>query len=139
MPKPKAETKEVRRERLKTALEQTSFPCDDLRPIIINAIHNHSGSLEVLQSAIGCMFLCMYMGRRVMQIVHSLSTIRKYERILGITFKELPFISDVTENSTRSVGYNIALGAADFWDYVRGAKLPGNDNLSSVDATPEPV
>jgi len=137
----KAETREQRREKLRKELDDLDFSNSRIKSIIIESFQKYYGSLPSYQSAVGCLFLCMMMGRRAMQIVHSTKTIAKYERILGIKFKELDFIKDKTENSTRSVGYNLAVKAVDFWDFVRGPKLPDNDYLTPpegrIDFPPE--
>lgn len=132
-----SETKQQRKERLSAALDSVILPNDQLRSIISNAIKNYTGNMEILQAAIGCLFLSIYLGRRTMQVVHSPRTIRRYEAALGIKFKELSFIPETTENSSRSLGYQIAIAAENFWDYVRGSKPSGNDHLGSLEDLPQ--
>jgi len=122
----------------RAAIDAVDWPHDDVKSIIANAIRDYKGNLEVLSSAIGCMFLCMYMGRRVMQVVYTPKTIQKYQRILGnVKFKDLPFIPDTTPNSERSIGYMWAMSLESFWDVVKGTKHPQNDIVSGVDVLPE--
>ena len=116
------ESKEARRRIMNEAIDNTVWPDEQLKFIITKAVREYKGNLETLSSAIGCMFLCMYFGRRVMQVVYTLQTIRTYERVLQVRFKELSFIPDITPNSERSVGYNWARSLDKFWDGVRGAK-----------------
>jgi len=131
------EDKEARRLVMNEAIDNADWPSEELRLIITRAAREHKGNLETLSSAIGCMFLCMYFGRRVMQIVYTLQTIRTYERVLRVRFKDLPFIPDTTPNSERSVGYNWARSLDNFWDGVRGAKLPWNDFVAESGHSPE--
>ena len=133
MPKQKAETKEERREKLRRELDALDFSNGEIKSIIIESFQRYHGSIPSYQSAVGCLFLCMMMGRRAMQVVHSPKTIAKYEKILGVKFKDLDFIKDETDNSFRSVGYVLARKASDFWDFVRGPKSPENDYLNSPD------
>ena len=133
MLKPKAEIKEEKRKQLQKELNDLNFSNVRIKSIIIESFQNYHGSLPSYQSAVGCLFLCMMMGRRAMQVVHSPKTIAKYEKILGVKFKDLDFIKDETENSYRSVGYTLARKAVDFWDFVRGPKSPENDYLNTPD------
>lgn len=124
-----------RRQALKLALDSTDFPHDEVKRIISDALHKYRGNLDTFQSAIGCLLLCVYLGRRVMQVVHDPKTIQKYESILGVKFKELSFIPETTLNSERSFGFKLASAASNFWKYIRSAK-PARNNEWDVPPTP---
>jgi len=134
MTKSKTETKEERKKRHATAVEQVEWNDGKLKEIITGSIRDFpGGNIETLESAIGCLFLCMYMGRRVMQIVHNPKTIANYEKLLGIKFKDLDFIQNTTELSERSIGYTLANDMQRFWDVVRGtAQVEGRDIVTGI-------
>ncbi len=50
--------------------------------------------------------------------MHSVGTVKKYEKILGIIAKER--FPEYTSHTDRSVGYNIWSKLTNFWRVVRG-------------------
>jgi hypothetical protein len=66
--------------------------------------------------------LGQYVGWRVLVLMHSKATIRKYERILNIVVRdEFP---DEGAESDRSIAYKAANALSNFWKIVSGeAKL----------------
>ena len=93
-------------------------PADQLIPIVKNAIDNFKGQSPELESAIGFLFMGHAFGWKMMHLVHSQATVKKYEGILGIKAKEV-FPPD-TNHSRRSVGYSIASKLSNFWKAVKG-------------------
>ena len=57
-------------------------------------------------------------GWKVLYVQHSVATVKKYEKILGIVAKER--FPESTEHSDRSIGYNIVKSLNNFWRVVRG-------------------
>jgi hypothetical protein len=109
--------KTQRRLRWENALRDIEFP-ENVDSIIKKAFHNYSGDLTVLESAIGAMFLGSIIGWKPIVIIHSPRTVKRYEQILGIKFKE--FLPDETKISDRSKGYELAMMLDNFWQGVTG-------------------
>ena len=64
----------------------------------------------------------LYMGHtfgwKVLYVCHSVATVKKYEKILGIVAKER--FPEFTEHSDRSLGYRVAKTLTNFWRVIRG-------------------
>ena len=90
----------------------------DLDRIEKEAVIDFKGQLDELEKAIGMLRLGHHVGWRVLVIAHSKRTIRKYEQILGITFRE--FFPETGPSSNRSLGYVIASKLENFWKAVSG-------------------
>ena len=98
------------------------FPSDCAK-IIADAL-DKGGQAPELESAIGMLYVGHALGWKVLYIVHSVATIEKYERILGIKVKER--FEESTAHSERSLGFRIASKLTNFWRVVRGLdKHPG--------------
>lgn len=76
------------------------------------------GSFTELESALGMLYMGHAFGWKVLYIIHSASTVRKYERILGIIAKE-EFPAE-TDHSNRSLAFGVAKKVSNFWKAVRG-------------------
>lgn len=97
-------------------------PSDQIEPLISHAISNFKGNASELESAIGMYFMGHAFGWRVMYMVHSIATVRKYERILGIVAKdEFP---EVTPHSDRSMAFRVGRSVSNFWKAVKGENRP---------------
>ena len=82
------------------------------------AIRNFKGQLPTLEAAIGALLVGEKMSWKVLYLVHDKSTIRKYEKILGVNFKkDLPIDTPL---STKSLAYNAVQGVSNFWKAVKG-------------------
>lgn len=93
-------------------------PADELVGIVSNAIKNFEGQGNELESAIGMLFVGHAYGWRVVYIQHSIATVRKYERILGIVAKDV--FPDRTKLSKNSVGFRVAETVSNFWKAIKG-------------------
>jgi len=82
------------------------------------AIAGFSGSLEELEKAIGMLVLGYHFGWKVLLLVHSKRTIRKYEKILGIQVKVL--FEPEGPSAQRSMGLDLAKKIGNFWQVVSG-------------------
>lgn len=90
---------------------------------------NFKGQADKLETAIGAFILAYQVGWRVLYIVHNKRTIRQYEEILGINFRE--FFPEEGPSSTRSLGYKIAQKLEKFWQVVSGdIKVEGKREIS---------
>lgn len=94
--------------------EQTS----QLQGIEDKAITNFSGTLDELESALGMLRMGHHFGWRVLYLIHSKKTIRKYEEILDIKIREL--FPEEGPSAERSIGLALAKKASNFWKVVSG-------------------
>jgi len=82
------------------------------------AIANFAGDLGELESALGMLQLGHQYGWRVLYLLHSKATIRKYESILGISVKdEFP---EAGPSAERNNGYRVIQKLGKFWKVVSG-------------------
>jgi hypothetical protein len=79
--------------------------------------------LDELESALGMYMLGFHFGWKVLYLIHSKRTIRKYEGILGIKLSETfePFGPD----ADRTNAFHLSQAVSNFWKAVSGdEKLP---------------
>ena len=94
-----------------------------IREIEEKAIAEFAGDLDVLESALGMLRLGHHFGWRVLYLIHSKQTVRKYEEILGIRIREV--FPETGPSSYRSIGLNLAERFTNFWKVVGGQiKIP---------------
>lgn len=99
-----------------------------LENIEARAIANFQGSFPDLESALGMLRMGHHFGWRVIYLVHSKATVRKYEGILGIRVRDL--FPDEGPSSHRSAGFKIAQSVGNFWKIVSGAvKVQGRSTI----------
>ncbi|MFC5496278.1 hypothetical protein ACFPOE_01910 [Caenimonas terrae] len=94
------------------------------------AVHRFSGNFDELESALGMYVLGRHVGWKVLFILHSKKTIKKYEEILGISVRE-EFEEEGPE-SMRSVGYSIAKTFSNFWKVVSGEEKVDRTNWREI-------
>lgn len=82
------------------------------------AIVRFDGNLDELEAAVGMFMLGRHFGWKVLYILHSKKTIRKYEEILGITVRD-EFPAEGPD-ADRSVGFNALKKVTNFWKAVSG-------------------
>lgn len=82
------------------------------------AVASFSGSLEELEKAIGMLIVGYHFGWKVLMLVHSKRTIKKYEKILGIEVRE--FFPAEGNSAKRSMGLDLAKQIGNFWQVVSG-------------------
>lgn len=91
----------------------------ELSRIEREAIARFSGDLTELEAALGVLRIGHHFGWRVLVLIHNKRTIRKYEQILAINFRE--FFPAEGPSHERSIGYGIAKQIGNFWKAVSGA------------------
>jgi hypothetical protein len=96
----------------------TSQQRGDLDRIELDAIARYTGDLTQLESALGMLRMGYHFGWKVLYIVHSKRTIRKYEEVLGIKVREL-FPAE-GPSSYRNNGYRLIEAASNFWKVISG-------------------
>ena len=96
------------------------------------AVAHFSGSLEDLEKAVGMMMVGYHFGWKVLLLVHSKRTIKKYESILNIDIKE--FFPAEGRSAKRSMGLDLAKQIGNFWQVVSGdIKVENRRNIEDVD------
>lgn len=94
-----------------------------LDAIEANAIAEFTGQLDELESALGMLRMGHHMGWKVLYIIHSKQTIRKYEEILGIKIRDI--FPEKGPSSYRSYGLQFAEMCGNFWKAAGGdIKIP---------------
>jgi hypothetical protein len=86
--------------------------------IVNEAATRFKGQIDELEGAIGVLFVGHLYGRRVITLIHNKRTLRKYEEILGLTFKDE--FDDVGPLADKSLGYVAAEKLQAFWKAVAG-------------------
>lgn len=95
------------------------IPTDkELIEIMGNAIKGFKGDATELEAAIGLLFVSRKVGWKPMYLIHTKKTIKKYEKILGISIRD--FSPEEGELAHKSVGYKLAQGVSNFWKAVQG-------------------
>lgn len=94
------------------------------------AIFNFAGSLDELEGALGMYMLGRHFGWKVLYVIHSKKTIRKYEEILGITVRE-EFV-EAGPDAQRSNGYRAVEAASNFWKAITSGQIPDKRGASKA-------
>ena len=94
----------------------------DTEKIIKKAIDNFEGQYPTLESAIGALVLGQFVGWRVLRIIHGSNTYNKYEKILGIKFKNLcaPDTDGEGIIARRNLGFRYAKKIKSYWKVATG-------------------
>jgi hypothetical protein len=100
-----------------------------LREIEEEAIATFAGDIDLLESVIGMLRVGHHYGWRVLYLVHSKQTIRKYEEILGHRIRDI--FPETGPSAYRSVGLNLAERYSNFWKVV-GCEIKIPRRKSSV-------
>lgn len=88
-----------------------------------NAISGFTGQLDELESALGMLAMGHHFGWKVLYLIHSKKTIRKYEDILGIKIRDI--FPEKGPSSYRSYGLTLAEKIGNFWKVAGGdIKIP---------------
>ena len=78
--------------------------------------------MPTLEAAIGAYVVGLKIGWKPLLLVHDKKTLSKYEKILGINFRdELP---EVGELANKSIAWNAAQRVSNYWKAVKG-EIPG--------------
>lgn len=97
------------------------------------AVARFSGSLEELEKAIGMLMVGYHFGWKVLLLVHSKRTIKKYESILDIDIKE--FFPAEGNSARRSMGLDLAKQIGNFWQVVSGdIKVENRRDIEDVES-----
>ena len=98
---------------------------------IQRTVENYQGDATVLGNALGALVLGRYVGWRVLRVVYSSNSYSKYQKILGIQFRDVLRERDIY--AKKSLGLSILDEVGGFWDFCRSsagsAELHGKHNL----------
>ncbi|MEJ8855619.1 hypothetical protein WKW79_13620 [Variovorax robiniae] len=92
---------------------------DQILSLVDRATDEFRGELVELESAIGMLLIGRQYGWRVILLVHSPATVRKYLKILGLKHlrEALPEVGVLAH---RSNAWRLVDGTQNFWKAVRG-------------------
>lgn len=92
---------------------------EQIMSLVDRTTDQFSGELSELESAIGMLLIGRFYGWKVMMLIHSPATIRKYLKILGL--KNLrDVLPEVGVLAHRSNAWRMIEGTNNFWKVVRG-------------------
>ena len=81
-------------------------------------IGEFKGQIPTLESAIGAFIVGRRFGWKVLYLVHDKKTIRKYEDILGVRFRDE--LDPEGDQSHRSLAFRLQEKVSNFWKAVSG-------------------
>lgn len=106
----------------------TAAQKQQLQEIEESAIISFKGQLDELESALGMLRMGHHFGWKVLYLIHSKRTIRKYEEILDIKIREI--FPETGPSSYRSYGFRLAETYTNFWKVVGGdIKIPDRKKI----------
>ncbi len=82
-------------------------------------------NLDELESALGMYMIGFHFGWKVLYVIHSKRTIRKYEEILGISIREQ--FPEFGPDADRTNAHKVIQAVSSFWKLVSGEEKPGLD------------
>ena len=93
----------------------------ELERIEGDAIAKFRGDAGDLESALGMLRMGHHYGWKVLYLVHSKATIRKYEGILGVKIRDV--FPEEGPSAYRSAAFRLAETVSNFWKFISG-ELP---------------
>jgi len=94
----------------------------ELFALVDEVAETRRGYLDEIESAIGMLIVGRHFGWKVMYLVHSKKTIKKYEEILGVKIRKVLPASG--EQAKRARAWRMAENLSNFWKAVKG-EVPG--------------
>ncbi len=102
---------------------------DELLQLVNDVMARYHGDVRILESAIGALYLGLKVGWKPLLLIHSRATFARYEKILGLNFREvMPAVGPLAD---KLVGWRLAKGLTNFWEAVRG-RSPGRSSEFSA-------
>ena len=90
----------------------------DLLKHINLRISNFRGDITNLEHAIGCFYVGRQLGWKVMLLIHDRKSIKKYEDLLALNFKE--HMPEVGSLAHKSLAWQAVQKVSSFWKAVKG-------------------
>lgn len=92
---------------------------EETEQLILSNLREFTGIGHTMESALGALILGQYFGWRILKLLHTPATYRRYEKVLGVEFKKV--CPEITEmGKQKSVGYAITEKLGSFWAVVMG-------------------
>lgn len=92
------------------------------------AIANFEGGLDELESALGMLHIGHHFGWKVLYVIHSKRTIRKYEGVLNIRVRDI--FPETGPSSYRSNGYRLISTLSNFWKALGETKIENRREIA---------
>lgn len=89
------------------------------------AIRQPGIQLDELESALGMYMIGFHFGWKVLYIIHSKKTVRKYEQLLGIDVRKV--FDEFGPDADRTNAYALITTVSNFWKLVSGEEKPARD------------
>jgi hypothetical protein len=106
-------------------IQERSLGDAELMKIVKDACYGFVGPAPVLESALGALCFGRIVGWHGLRVIHTYQTLRRYEGILGIKFRDvLP--ARTVESSTLG-GIRIADGLGKFWRVITAGLVPARE------------
>jgi hypothetical protein len=106
-------------------VQQESLSDPKLVEIIKDACTRFQGNCAVLESAIGALCWGRVVGWHGVRVMHSSRTMRAYEKILGVKFREV--LPPTTDHSERLAGIRMAKSLGKFWQVITAGMVPADE------------
>jgi hypothetical protein len=90
----------------------------ELIELIDKAIDDYVGNSDELVNAIGVLMVGRKIGWRPTFLMHSTKSIKKYEKYLGIEFREI--LPDIGPKAKKSIAWRIGQKISNYWKLVKG-------------------
>lgn len=91
--------------------------------VMDEAVFRFSGQLDELESALGMYVMGRHFGWKVLYLIHTKRTVKKYEEILGIKVSEE--FEPLGPDSVRTNAAKVLESISNFWKVVSGEeKIP---------------
>lgn len=97
---------------------QQQMTSEELVAHIDIMIKEFEGDAPELIAAIGTLMVGRVYGWKVLRIITSSKSYAKYQRVLGMEFKD--YLPATTKFSDRSLGFKIVTNLNNFWEVVQG-------------------
>lgn len=104
---------------------------DEQNQTIKQQCEDFKGQIPTLSAALGAIHIGHIYGWRVLKIIHSPATLKKYEAIIGLKYEDI--CPEITEMSMRNVGYRVSQQIGAFWNVVLGKVKVENKNEANND------
>ncbi len=93
--------------------------------VIDKAFKDFSGDMSQLETAIGVLMIGRHLGWKPLLLIHDKKTLRRYEKILGVSFREI--FPEVGPFAHKSIAWRLSQKVSNFWKAVSG-DIPGIRN-----------
>jgi len=86
--------------------------------VIDKAFKDFSGDFSQLEAAIGSFMIGRHLGWKPLLLIHDKKTLRRYEKILGVSFRET--FPEVGPFARKSRAWVLVQNVSNFWKAVSG-------------------